>query len=162
MREPGIMTSWKTTIVFAWSLGIGPAAASVDIPLTWQSIYIQSDDRGGAKLKAAIGTSGDLDRLELTIRGRRISIPAHCLEGLIRPYLNGISLAYGQFESGRGYWTLEVPFDGTGSVELGSTFNLVFSDTELVWSYQSIQIDDRTWEDRDVCAYSPPDLSAPD
>jgi len=156
------MKSCTATFVLTWCLGIVPAAASVDIPLTWKSIYIQTDDRGGAELKAAIGKGGDLDRLELTIRGRKISIPPHCLQGLVRPYLNGISIAYGQFRSGQSYWSLEVPFDGTGSVELGSTFNLVFSDTELVWSYQSIQIDDRTWEDRDVCPYTPSESPKPD
>lgn len=156
------MKSWIATIVVTCSLGIGAAAASADIPLTWKSIHIHTDDRGGAELKAATGMGGDLDRLELTIRGRRIAIPAHCLQGLVRPYLNGISIAYGQFESGQSYWSIEVPFDGSGSVELGSTFNLVFSDTEIVWSYQSIQIDDSTWDDRDVCPYSSSGLSEPD
>jgi len=149
------MKNWVATIILSWSLGIGGVAASVDIPLTWKSIHIQTADRGGAELQAATSKSGGLERLELTIRGRKISIPQRCLEGLVRPYLNGISITYGQFESGQSYWSLEVPFDGTGSVELGSTFNLVFSDRELVWSYQSVQIDDRTWEDRDVCPHSP-------
>lgn len=153
------MNSRPATLVLFWSLGIGPAAASVDIPLTWKSIHIQTDDRGGVELEAAIDAGGDLERLELTIRGRPIAIPAHCLQGLVRPYLNGINIAYGESLSGQSNWSLEIPFDGTGSVELGSKFNLVFSDTKLVWSYQSIQIDDRTWEDRDVCPYSPNGLT---
>lgn len=155
LGKPQIMKSWVATIILIWSLGIGSSIASVDIPLTWKSIHILTADRGGAELRAATGKSGDLERLELTIRGRRISIPQRCLKGLVRPYLNGISISYGQFESGQSYWSLEVPFDGTGSVELGSIFYLVFSDRELVWSFQSVQIDDRIWEDRDVCPLSP-------
>jgi len=148
------MNNWSASLIFLWGLGMQPVGASVDVPLTWKSIHIRTDDRGGAEIDAAIGSSGDLDRLELTIKGRLISIPAHCLQGLVRPYLNGISVAYGQFVSGKSYWSLEILFDGTESVELKSTFNLVFSETELMWSYQSIQIDDRTWEDRDVCPHT--------
>jgi hypothetical protein len=162
MRNPDIKNNWSATLILLWSLGIQPVGASVDIPLTWKSVHIRTDDRGGAELNAAIGTSGELDRLELTIRGRQIAIPPKCLQGLVRPYLNGISIAYGQFDSGQSSWSLEIPFDGSGSVEFGATFNLVFSDTELVWSYQSIQIDDRTWEDRDVCPYSPSGRLEPD
>ena len=162
MRTHDIKNFWPATLVLLWGLDTGPVAASVDVPLNWKSILIQTDDRGGAELKAAIGAGGDLDRLELTIRGRPISVPARCLHGLVRPYLNGINIAYGQFESGQSYWALELPFDGTGSVELESTFNLVFSETRLVWSYKTIQIDDKTWENRDVCPYSPSGLSETD
>ena len=145
----------SAAIVFlTWSLVVGSAAASVDIPLTWESIHIQTSDRGGAEVLAATGESGDLERLELTIRGSKLSIPQRCLKGLVRPYLNGINISYGQSESGQSYWSLEVPFDGTGSVELGSTFNLMFSERELLWSYMSVQIDERTWEDIDVCPLS--------
>jgi len=147
------MKKWTATIIITCSLSMVPAAASVDLPLTWRSVHIHTDEFGGAELRAAVDEAGDLDQLELTIRGRQMDIPAHCLQGLVKPYLNGISLEYGQTLSGQGIWSIEVPFDGTGSVELESTFNLVFSDTELFWSYQSIQIDDRTWEDRDVCQY---------
>ena len=148
------MKSLAATVILSWSLGIGSVAASVDIPLTWKSIHIQTTDRGGAEVQAITGESGDLERLELAIRGRKISIPQRCLKGLVQPYLNGISIAYGQFESGQSYWSLEVPFDGTGSAELGSTFNLMFSERELLWSYKSVQIDERTWEDIDVCPLS--------
>ena len=133
----------------------GSAAASVDVPLSWKSVHIRSDDRGGAEIQAAIGSEGDLDRLELTIRGRNVPVPARCLRGLVRPYLNGIRIAYGQFHTGQSYWAVQIPFDGTGSVELESTFSLVFSETALIWSYQSIQLDEFTWEDRDVCPLGP-------
>lgn len=131
------------------------ATASVDVPLTWRSVQIQTDQFGGAKLQAAIDKSGALKRLELRIRGRKLSIPQRCLQGLFRPYLNGIRIMYGKFRSGTSYWTVEIPFDGTGSVELGANFNLVFTERELVWSYQSVQIDAGTWEDRDVCDLPP-------
>ena len=156
------MTIRTAVFVLTWSLGLGSGAASADVPLKWTSARIQSDDHGGAEIEAAIDDNGDLDRLDLAIKGRRILIPPHCLRGLIRPYLNGIGIAYGQFGSGQSYWSVEIPFDGNGSVELGSTFNLVLSDTELVWSYQSIQIDDGTWEDRDVCPYTSTDSSQAD
>ena len=148
------MKGLAATVNLSWSVGIGSVAASVDIPMTWKSIHIQTSDRGGAEVLVAIGENGDLERLELTIRGRTISIPQRCLKGLVRPYLNGINIAYGQSELGQSYWSLEVPFDGTGSVELGSTFNLMFSERELLWSYKSVQIDERTWEDIDVCPLS--------
>ena len=148
------MKTWVATVIISWCVGIGLAAASGDAPLTWESIHIQSAERGGAELQAAIGRDGDLERLDLKIRGRRVDFPPHCLKGLVRPYLNGIRISYGQSLSGDSYWSLEIPFDGTGSVELGATFNLVFSDQALVWSYLSIQVDDRTWEDRDVCPRS--------
>ena len=145
------MNARVATVITSWIVGIGIATASGDVPLTWKSIHIQSADRGGVELQAAIASDGDLERLELKIRGRSVHIPPRCLNGLVRPYLNGISISYGQFQSGDSYWSLEIPFDGTGSVELGSTFNLVLSDKALLWSYQSIQIDNRTWENRDVC-----------
>ncbi len=145
------MKRLAAVILLTSSIVIGSVAASVDIPLTWESIHIQMSDRGGAEVIAANGENGELERLELIIRGTKLSIPQRCLKGLVRPYLNGISLSYGQFEMGQSYWSLEIPFDGTASVELGSTFNLVFSEQELLWSYKSIQIDERTWEDIDVC-----------
>ena len=149
------------TIIFALGLGLAPALASVDVPMTWRSVHIQTDDRGGAELRAAIDANGDLEELEFAIRGRSVAIPANCLNGFVRPYLNGIKIMYGQFYSGEDYWVLEIPYDGTGSVELGSTFNLVFLETKLVWSYQSVQIDDRTWETRDVCEMPPGTLPDP-
>lgn len=130
------------------------AAASVEVPLTWKSVQIQTDDHGGAELNARIDSAGELERLQLTIRDHRIDIPLHCLRGLTRPWLNGIRMTYGQFESGQSYWSVEIPFDGSGSVTLGSNFNLVFSETDLLWSYQAIQLGEGTWEDRDVCPFS--------
>ncbi len=121
----------------------------------WKSIHIHTADRGGAELLAVTDDGGALERLELSIRGKDVSIPPRCLSGLVRPYLNGVSISYGRFESGESYWSLEIPYDGTESVELESTFSLVFSDEALIWSYQTIQIDDTTWEDRDVCELSP-------
>jgi len=138
-------------VVSSFCLVVGWVEASVDIPMTWESIHIQTSDRGGAELRTATDEKGDLERLELIVRGTKLSIPQRCLEGLVRPYLNGLNLSYGQSEMGQSYWSLKIPFEGTGSVELGSTFNLMFSEKELLWSYKSIQIDERTWEDIDVC-----------
>ena len=134
-------------------LASGIVAATGESPLTWQSIRILSDDHGGAELVAKTGEGGALKKLKVTIRDREIAIQKQCLKGLNRPYLNGISLSYSQAQSGEGLWSLKIPYDGTQSVELESTFNLVFSETALLWSYQSIQVDDRTWEDHDVCPY---------
>ena len=127
------------------------ALASVEIPLTWKSVHIQTADRGGAELWASVDDEGNLDTLDIVVRGSAISIPQKCLEGLVRPYLNGLDLSHGQTETGQSYWSIEIPFDGTGSVELGSTFNLMISQEALLWSYKSIQIDENTWEDVDVC-----------
>ena len=127
------------------------AFASPELALQWNTVEISSDDRGGATVLGSIDEDGALERLSVTIRGHKIAIPSQCLDGLIRPYLNGISISYGQFQSGQSYWSVTMPFDGTGSVELEATFNLVFSETQLLWSYVTIQLDERTWEDRDVC-----------
>lgn len=129
----------------------GLASASVEIPLTWKSVHIQTTDRGGAELRATIDDEGNLGSLKFVVRGSTVSIPQSCLDGLVRPYLNGLDLSYGQSETGQSYWSIEIPFDGTDSVELGSTFNLLFSQEALLWSYKSIQIDENTWEDVDVC-----------
>lgn len=143
----------KNTVIAAVACLIpGVALASGEVPLTWKSLRIQSAERGGAELEATVDDDGNLERLSLTVKGRNIPIPPRCLKGLVRPYLNGISIRYGQFESGQDYWSVEVPFDGTGSVELEATFSLVLSDRDLLWSYRSIQVDDTTWENRDVCA----------
>ena len=82
-----------------------------------------------------------------------------CLEGLERPYLNGIRFGYGQSASGQSLWSLEIPYDGTGSVALESDFHLLFTETDLIWSYQAVQIDERTIEDREVCPLDPVEFS---
>ena len=147
--------NWVAPAILAWICGSDSVLASGETPLFWKSVHIRTADRGGAELSAATGDNGALERLELSIRGREIAIPPRCLSGLVRPYLNGVSISYSQSAVGDSYWSLAIPYDGTESVELESTFNLVFSDEALLWSYQSIQIDDRTWEDRDVCPLSP-------
>ena len=149
-----MVRSWIPPVILTWIFASGSILATGESPLTWTSVNIESADHGGAKLSAAIDNGGALERLELSIRGRVISIPQRCLDGLVRPHLNGVSLSYSESVSGQGYWSLKVPYDGTESVELESTFNLLFSEAALLWSYQSIQIDDRTWEDRDVCPLS--------
>ena len=92
-----------------------------------------------------------MDKISFRIRDKALDIPEKCLEGLFNPYLNGLKIRYGQFHTGEEYWTLEIPFDGTESVELEAEFRFVFSEEELLLSYQWIQIDDSTWERRDVC-----------
>lgn len=125
--------------------------ASVDIPLTWKSMHIQTADHGGAEIRATVDDKGRLDTLDIVIRGSAVSFSESCLEGLVRPYLNGLNLSYGQSAAGRSYWSIEIPFDGNDSVRLGSIFNLMFSQDALLWSYKSIQIDENSWEDVDVC-----------
>ena len=96
-------------VIICFGLSTGVAIASADIPLTWHSVHIQTSDRGGAELRASAAEMGDLELLELTIKGNKIYIPEHCLDGLVRPYLNGIKLNYGQFMSGRSYWSVVIP-----------------------------------------------------
>ena len=140
--------------VIAGGLGIWWAlvAASPEIPLFWNTVQVTTEDRGGATVEAAVDGDGELEILKVTIRDHDIQIPTLCLAGLTRPLLNEMSVVYGQFDSGQSYWSLQFPFDGTGSVEFGAIFYLIFSERELIWSYKSTQIDDRTWEDQDVCA----------
>lgn len=139
------------TVLFILGLIGESALASIEIPLTWKSVHIQTTDRGGAEFRATVDDEGNLDSLDVIVRGSALLVPQNCLEGLVRPYLNGLDLSYGQFETGQSYWSIEIPFDSTGSDELESTFNLVFSQEVLLWSYKSIQVDISTWEDVDVC-----------
>lgn len=125
--------------------------ASGEIPLFWDTITITSPARGGAVLAASLTEERQLDEISFKVRDKALDIPERCLEGLHNPYLNGLNMSYGQFRSGQEYWTINIPFDGTDSVEFAAEFRLIFSDAKLLWSYMTIQIDRATWEDTDVC-----------
>lgn len=129
----------------------GTASGSIEIPLSWHSMTITSLERGGAELQVALDGTGGLSRLSATIRDREIAIPDRCLEGLTRPYLNGLEVRYGQYSSGEEYWMIEIPFDGTESVELGALFQIVIVDDEFRSTHMTIQLDQATWETRSVC-----------
>ncbi|MDJ0758870.1 MAG: hypothetical protein QNJ19_05685 [Woeseiaceae bacterium] len=146
----------KNVALLVLVIGVASASlASVEVPLPWHTVSISSSERGGAELTVSLTESRQLDKISLKIRDKDVDIPDRCLEGLFNPYLNGLKIRYGQFHSGEEYWTVEIPFDGTGSVELESKFTLVFSETRLLWADQSIQIDDSAWEDRNVCRQTP-------
>ena len=125
--------------------------SSAETPLFWDTVSITSPAFGGAVFSASLTESRQLDSISFEVRDKALDIPKSCLEGLYNPYLNGVKIGYGHLHTGREVWAIAIPFDATDSVELEAEFNLLFSDSELLWSYKTIQIDQVTWEDTDVC-----------
>lgn len=125
--------------------------SSAEIPLFWDKVSITSPAFGGAVFSASLTESRQLDSISFEVRDKALDIPRTCLEGLYNPYLNGVKIGYSHLHTGREVWSIAIPFDATDSVELEAEFNLVFTDAELLWSYKTIQIDQVTWEDTDVC-----------
>ena len=150
-QDAQVMRFPPISIVLGIILMPASSIASVDIPLFWKTVSISSDDRGGASVRAALDDSGQLASLDVTIRGKEIVVPDDCLAGLRSPLLSGLSLSFGQWQSGGDYWSLSLPYDGTGSVELGARFDLVFSADALVWSCKAIETAKDVWEHSDVC-----------
>ena len=58
---------------------------------------------------ADLGTDRQLARLKIRIRAENIEVPEECRKGLESPYLNGLSVAYGRWNSGKSYFPEQNP-----------------------------------------------------
>ena len=103
-----MLRSTFVMLVAAWPVLAG---ASVDIPLSWKTVTVSTEQRGGAEVSISRTEDNHLETLSVTIRGQPVSIPAECLPNGLIVFLNDTKLSYGQYEDAQPYWVLEFGVD---------------------------------------------------
>ncbi len=113
----------------------GFVLASVEVPLSWETVELRIEQRGGVELAASRNGEGVLETLSVTVRGVPIDIPASCLPGNNLAYLNNLSVAYGEYEGGVPYWSLKMDIDHAESFEGVATYHLVLLEQRVKHAY---------------------------
>ncbi len=131
----GVFLVFRIIVLLILVSAPGIVLASVEVPLSWETVELRIEQRGGVEVAASRNGEGLLEALSVTIRGVPIDIPDSCLPGKHLAYLNNLSIAYGEFEGGVPYWSLKMDVDHAESFEGVATYHLVLLEQRVKLAY---------------------------
>ena len=125
----------RKTMLLVAMLGQESVLASSEVPLSWETVELGIDQRGGIVVTASRSSEGYLDALSVSIRGASIDIPGSCFPGENIAYLNSLRVSYGEFDGGVPYWRLSIDIEYAASFNGVGAYYLVLLEDRVKLSY---------------------------